>query len=169
MILKSKQNMIVESKLEKIFIKDVKNESGFSLIEVIIALLILLVSVFGIFSTLTFATVYNRGNSQRSQALSVLQQEVELLRSKKFTPTILDPELSGGIKTARTVTSADGFKYTVEVAVDDDPFTANTPNPQINTAKTLKEITIKVTPQSVTGGWVTAVPTSVVFRRVRAN
>lgn len=161
--------MIVKNKPEKKFIKDEKSESGFSLIEVIIALMILLVSVFGIFATFTYATIYNGGNSRRSQSLSVSQKEIELLRSKKFTPTIMDPDLTGGKKAPRSVFGADGFSYLVEVTIDDDPFTPNTPNPQINNSKTLKEITLKVTPQAVNGSWVLASPTTVVFRRVRAN
>ena len=141
-------------------------ESGFSLIEVIIALAILLVAVLGIFAAFTYSTIYNGGNSRRSQALSVFQQEIELLRSAKFTPTIMDSSLTGGVKTARTVTAADGFTYRVETTVDDDPFTAGV---QVNNAKTLKEITLTVTPQAINGNWVVTFPTKVVLRRVRAN
>ncbi len=67
-----------------------KNENGFTLVEVIIALVILMISVMGIFAAFAFATVYNTGNSMRSQALSTLQKEVEMIRSAKFTPTITD-------------------------------------------------------------------------------
>jgi prepilin-type N-terminal cleavage/methylation domain-containing protein len=150
--------------------KEKKGESGFSLIEVIIALIIMLVALLGIFAAFTFATTYNAGNSRRSQALSVLQEEVELLRSKKFTPsfcTAPDADLIGGTKAAKTVTSkGDGGTYTVQTIVDDDPFTGGV---QVNCAQTLKEITIVVTPQAVNGNWVIAFPVRVVFRRVRAN
>lgn len=67
-----------------------KKEDGFTLVEVIIALVILMISVMGIFAVFTYATVYNTGNSMRSQALSTLQKEVEMIRSAKFTPTITD-------------------------------------------------------------------------------
>ena len=141
-------------------------ESGFSLIEVMIALGILLIAVLGIFATFTYATIHNGGNSRRSQALSVFQQEIELLRSAKFTPTIMDAALTGGTKTPKTVTAADGFKYLVEVRIDDDPAA---PGVQTDNAKTLKEITLLVTPQAINGSWVVAFPTKMVFRRVRAN
>ncbi|MEO7675006.1 MAG: prepilin-type N-terminal cleavage/methylation domain-containing protein, partial [Pyrinomonadaceae bacterium] len=146
-------------------------ECGFSLIEVTIALLILMIAVMGVFAAFTYSTVYNTGNSRRSQALSVLQQEVEDLRSIKFNPppAVIDPLLAGGIKTPRTVTAADGAIYLVEVTVDDDPFTPNTPNPQIDAAKTLKEITLTVTPNGSNGTWITANRTRVIFRRVRSN
>jgi len=164
-----------------------KDESGFSLIEVIIALVILLVTVLGVFAAFTFATTYNAGNSRRSQALSVLQEEVELLRSAKFTrngtdnyaPTTPDNgrrDLTGGEKAIKTVTlkkegGLNGNSYTVKTIVDDDPF-----NPGIDIdscspscTKTLKEITVIVTPQAINGNWVVAFPTKFVFRRVRAN
>ena len=72
----------------------------------------------------------------------------------------------GTIQTARTVTSSDNFVYRVEITVDDDPFTTGV---QINNAKTLKEVTILITPQGANGNWVTAFQTKSVLRRERAN
>lgn len=143
-----------------------KNERGFSLIEVIIAMIILLVALLGVFLTFTFAVNYNAGNNSRSQALSILQQEIELMRSAKFTPGVTDAELTGGTKTPKIMTSADGSRFRVEITVDDDPFTANV---QTDATKTLKEITIRVTSESPTPGWQTAVPATVFLRRVRSN
>lgn len=147
-----------------------KNENGFSLVEVMIALIILLVSILGVFAVFTYATIYNGGNSRRSQALSVFQQEIELMRSAKFTPTIYsDPRLTGGKKTPVTVTSpGDKASYLIETIVDNDPFTAGIQSDGDSTT-TLKEITITVTPQGTNGNWVVAFPTRVVLRRNRAN
>jgi len=158
------------------------DENGFSLIEVIIALVILMVAVLGIFAAFTFATTYNAGNSRRSQALSVLQEEVELLRSAKFTrdsppdnfaatsPDTGRRDLTGGEKAAKTVVSkGDGGSYTVKTIIDNDPFTEGIQT-EIQVLKpTLKEITVTVTPQTVNGSWVTGYPTKFVFRRVRGN
>jgi Tfp pilus assembly protein PilV len=155
------------------------DETGFSLVEVIIALIILLVAILGIFSVFAYSTSHNTGNNMRSQALSVLQKEVELIRSAKFTPTITDNytpgtpddgrrDLTGGTKAARTVTAVDGTTYTVETIVDNDPVTAGVQTTN-ETTTTLKEITLIVTPRRANGSWVTAYPTRVVFRRVRAN
>jgi Tfp pilus assembly protein PilV len=156
-----------------------EKETGFSLVEVIIALLILLISILGIFSVFAYSTTYNTGNNMRSQALSVLQKEVELIRSAKFTPTITDNytpgtvddgrrDLTGGTKAARTVTAVDGTKYTVQTIVDNDPITTGVQTTN-ETTTTLKEITLIVTPQGASGNWVVAYPTRVVFRRVRSN
>src|SRR5215207_7616928 len=73
-----------------------KSEGGFSLIEITIALVILMVVVMGVFAAFTYATVYNTGNNWRSQALSVLQDEVETLRAVKFNPppAVVAPELA---------------------------------------------------------------------------
>lgn len=155
----------------KFFLQKERNsEGGFSLIEVMIALVILLISILGVFAVFAYATTYNTGNSRRSQALSIFQQEIELLRSAKFTPTIYnDPKLTGGVKTPKTITSlGDNNTYLVETTVDNDPFT-----PGIQTTgdatTTLKEITIAVTPQGANGSWITAYKTMVVLRRTRAN
>lgn len=156
-------------------------ESGFSLLEAVIALLILLVAVIGIFAAITYSTTYNSGNSRRSQALSVLQREVELLRSAKFLPAprgadsvTADPnaddgrrDLTGGVKPDRTVVSGDGSRYVVQTVVDDDPFVAGT---QVDPTKHLKEIRVTVVALGSTmGTWETGYQTTAVFRRVRSN
>lgn len=144
------------------------NEAGFSLIEVVAALTIFLIAMLGVFTTFIYAVSYNAGNNSRTQALSVLQQEVERIRSKKFTPTTIDDDLKGGEKALKPVTSGDGNKFNVKVVVDDDPFIPGIQIDLTNT-KTIKEIFVTVTLESPTPGWQTSVPATVVLRRVRAN
>lgn len=157
-------------------------EAGLSLIEVIIALLILMVAILGVFGVFAYATKLNTGNSGRSQALSVLQREAELLRSAKFTPTTVSNvttvtatcataddgrrDITGGVKAGQTRCGADGTRYLVETTIDDDPFTGGV---QTAAGTTLKEIQLTVTPFGLNGSWETAYRTRVVFRRVRAN
>jgi type II secretory pathway pseudopilin PulG len=149
-----------------------QKERGFTLLEAVIALLVLMIAIMGVFAAFTYSIRYNTGNSKRSQALAVLQREVESLRSAKFTPSITDStpanmDLTGGTKAVRTVVSpGDNSSYLVSTVVDDDPFTAGV---QVDATKTLKEITVEVRPLSADGGWVTAYRTRAVFRRVRAN
>ena len=149
-----------------------KSQKGFTLVEVAIAMVILLVALLGVFVTFTYAINYNAGNNSRAQALAVLQQQVELCRSAKFTPEVMDGsssvfDLTGGTKATKTVTSADGGRYLVDVKVDDDPSTTTVID--TNSLKTIKEITIKVTLDRPTPGWQTSLPATVVLRRVRAN
>lgn len=141
-------------------------ERGFSLVEVIVAMVIFLIVMLGIFVAFTFAVSFNAGNSSRAQALAVLQQEVENMRAAKFTPVITDSVVTGGVKAARTVTSGDGLRFIVNVTVDDDPFTAGV---QVNSAATLKEISVTVSLDRPTPGWQVSVPATVVLRRVMAN
>lgn len=141
-------------------------QDGFTLTEAMIAMVILLVSLLGVFATFTYSVNYNTGNKARSQALAVLQQKVELLRAAKFTPSITDSTLTGGTKPPELIVLSDGNRFRSQVTVDDDPSTAGI---QIDTNKTIKEITITVTLDSPALGWRSAVPATVVLRRVRAN
>ena len=145
-----------------------KGERGFSLIEAVIALLVLMITVMGVFGAFTYSTVYNSGNNKRSQALSVMQQEVEVLRSLKFNPlpAVVDANLAGGVKPTKTVTAADNASYAVDITVDDDPFTVGV---QTDATKGIKEITVTVTPIRGTDTWVNANATRTIFRRVCSN
>lgn len=143
-----------------------RGEAGFSLIEVTVAMVIFLIAMLGIFVTFTYAINYNAGNSSRAQALAILQQTVEKMRSAKFVPNGTDAALTGGAKTPQTVTSSDGNRFSVSVTVDDDPFTAGV---QIDPSKSIKEVTVTVALERPTPGWQTSVPATVVLRRVRGN
>jgi type II secretory pathway pseudopilin PulG len=156
----------IAAQCSKFFAVGKSSENGFSLVEAIIALMILTVALISVVLLFTYATQRNTGNNLKSQALAVLQQEVEQLRAAKFTPQVTDAVLTGGTKAARIVTSADGSPFQVLVTVDDDPTTNGV---QINTASTLKEVTLNVSTQNAAEAWVRAVPTTIVFRRVRSN
>jgi type II secretory pathway pseudopilin PulG len=144
-------------------------QGGFTLIEACCALVIILIALLGVVFAFTYAINYNAGNASRSQALAVLQQEVEQLRAAKFTPSVTDTALTGGTKADRNVVDPDGKAFTVQVAVDNDPFTdgvqteATVPNP------TLKEIRVTAKLASPSPGWQTAIPATIILRRVRAN
>ncbi len=142
------------------------DQSGFSLIEVTIAMVVFLIAVLGVFFSFTFAVSYNAGNSARAQALAVLQQKVETMRSAKFTPGLTDSTLTGGTKTPEIISSPDGNTFRIQVVVDDDPFTSGV---QADTTKLLKEVTVTVTLNNPTPGWQTSIPATVVLRRVRGN
>ena len=151
-------------------------ERGFSLIEVLIAFVIVTVAMLGVFQAFTYAIVYNSGNKVRGQALTVLQDEIERLRGKKFTPAFTDPELTGGIHT-KTVTLATGPVFSVEDEVDNDPLVDGI-QPESYVCQTpqataipcaIKEITITVRLQAPYPGWQTSIPAVAVLRRTRGN
>lgn len=148
-----------------------KRETGFTIIEVIVAGVILIIICVGTLQTFTFATRINAGNNLRMQALSVLQQEVEYYRSLKFVPgleTTLDLdrhrplELRTGTHTRPNRTSFDGREFTLTVQVTNlDP--ADEENVEF------KEITITAAPVVVQEGWLQNLNTQVTVQRVRSN
>jgi type II secretory pathway pseudopilin PulG len=147
-------------------------EAGFSLVELVIAILVMTVMLLGTLTVFTFAVQYNRGNNLRSQALSVLQQEAEIYRSSKFTPAVTDATLLGGVKTTKIATAADGTAYLVNTTVDNDPATSGIQSSETmpsGSPCTLKEIKITVTPQNAQAAWQRAVVAEVVIQRVQGN
>jgi prepilin-type N-terminal cleavage/methylation domain-containing protein len=146
-------------------------QSGFTLIEVAVAMVIILVALLGVVFTFTYAITYNMGNNSRSQALAVLQQEAERIRAAKFTPTTTDAILLGGSQPTRDVTNATGTHFSVNIDVDNDPSTAAIDDGSSvpDASCTYKEITLTVTLASPSPGWQTAVPSRVVIRRTRGN
>ena len=150
---------------------------GFSLIEVVIALLVIMIVLLGVFAALNYSITYNAGNKARSQALAVMQQEVEQVRSAKFNATTTDTLLAGGTKATKNVDATNGMSFVVEMAVDNDPGVAGVQDETYQCLSpqgapidcTLKEIMIRVTLAAPSPGWQTAVPAQIVMRRVRGN
>ena len=142
------------------------SESGFSLIETTVAMVVILVGLLAAAEGFTFAILYNAGNASRTQALAILQQETELLRSKKFSPAQTDPELTGGVKPVRTISAPNGGSFTITEVIDDDPLTDGV---QVNPASTMKEITVSVRLAGPSPGWQTAIPAVTIIRRTRGN
>lgn len=146
-----------------------KGEEGFTLIEAACALVIILIALLGVVFAFTYSVTYNAGNNSRSQALAVLQQEVEQLRAAKFTPSVTDSVLTGGTKTPKIVSSPSGAQFRIEVFVDNDPFASGIQDDAAVGSPTLKEITVTATLTNPSPGWQMAVPATIILRRVRAN
>ena len=170
-------------------VKEASPSAGFTLIEVVVSLLIIMVVLLGVFSVFTYTILYNAGNKSRSQALTVLQQEVERYRAAKFnagsptdnftpgTPDNGRRDLTGGTKAVRTVTATNGLVFTVKVWVDNDPSVSGIQDETYQCLSpqgapipcTLKEVTIEAQLAMPSPGWQTSVPARVVMRRVRGN
>ena len=151
--------------------------AGFSLIEVVIALLIIMVGLLGVASVFTFAITQNAGNKSRAQALTILQQEAEQIRSAKFNATTTDAILTGGTQAQRLVTATNGNAFLVDISVDNAPDVAGIQaeayqclSPQaVVIPCAFKEVTITVSFAAPTPGWQTSVPATIIVRRVRGN
>ena len=152
-------------------------QAGFSLIEVVIALLIIMICLLSVAAVFTFVVNQNAGNKSRAQALAVLQLEAETIRAAKFNGSTTDATLLGGAQAQRLVTAENGNAFLVDVEVDNDPTVDGLQNeayvclsPQGDEVPcSLKEITITVSFAAPTPGWQTAVPAVLRLRRVRGN
>ena len=150
--------------------------AGFTLVEVIVAGSIMIILCVGILSVFSYVTKLNRGNNLRSQALTVLQREVEEFRGYRFVPGFTDPNLYAGdypaYKTgASGEQSQDGTWFNIAVKVDNDPY--DDPSNALNTITDdncrFKEITITATMQNAQTGWLQDLKTTVTIQRVRSN
>jgi type II secretory pathway pseudopilin PulG len=142
-------------------------QNGFTVPEVIVAGILMMILCVGTLSAFSFAIQVNRGNNLRMQALSVLQAQVERFRSLKFVPlqTVSDPLLKQGTWSLGVQTSADGRAFNVSATV------LNLPSPTTDVNATFKQITITATPVAVEAGWLSNanLNTQVTLQRVRSN
>jgi prepilin-type N-terminal cleavage/methylation domain-containing protein len=124
-------------------------QSGFTLLEAVIALLIMLIVALGSASLFSFSIYNNSGGTDRATSLAVAQQALERLRSAQFNSTTTDAVLNAGT-TVQAGIVRDGRQFTLTVAVDDNPATLAI---DVNAATNLKGITVTVVPQSIGRGW----------------
>jgi Tfp pilus assembly protein PilV len=142
------------------------NESGFSLVEALIAILIMTIAITGIIGVFSYSAGVNSKNRRRTQSAIIAQSQIEAFRFEIFTNTLVSNALQGGSKATVYTVGDDGFNYAVDVTVDDDPFTNGI---QTNSATKIKEITVTVTPVGSENSWVTASPALLVTRRSKSN
>lgn len=62
-----------------------RGERGFTLLETVIALVIMMIAGFGAISLFLFSINYNAGASDRARALALAQQRMEVLRATSFS------------------------------------------------------------------------------------
>ncbi len=60
------------------------NEKGFTLIETVVALVILMIASLGIASLFLFSTRYNTGANERAVAIALAQEQMEAIRGADF-------------------------------------------------------------------------------------
>ena len=110
-------------------------ERGFTLIETTIASLVMLVGALACSSLFVFSVQNNIGGSERALAMAVAQQQLEQIRSVKYTDSTLDAGTT--ISTVRNGERNYTVQRTVVSQTNSD-----------GTAQNLKRVTITVTPQS---------------------
>ncbi|HKS30307.1 MAG TPA: type II secretion system protein [Pyrinomonadaceae bacterium] len=149
------------------------DERGFTLLETVIAFMILMIASLGVVSVFMYSVNYNAGGSNRLQAVAIAQQQLEILRAAKFNAPVsgvskTDAVLAAGTTTT-TVTGTDNRPYTVTTVIDDDPSTSTV---DTNTTSTIKGITITVTPTRGGPTWAansTLSAVTIITQRTRMN
>ena len=150
-----------------------KDERGFTLLETMMAFLVVMIAGLGVVSIFVYSVNYNAGGSHRLQAIAIAQRTLEELRSAKFNAPVgsvskTDAILLAGTTTT-TVTGADNRTYTVTTVIDDDITTTGV---QTDAASTLKGITITVRPDGAGATWAassTLSTVTIITQRTRTN
>lgn len=114
-------------------------EAGFTLLEIVIALLVMMIAVLATVSLFIFAVNYNSGSRDRTVALAIAQQRIERLRNISFTDAALDPTPATG---TTTTLFSNGRFYSVTTIVTN--IDGSFPNP-VNDPRR-KTITVRVLP-----------------------
>lgn len=151
-------------------------ESGFTLIETAIALVIMLVMALGAASLFAYSVYNNSGGSDRAQTLAIAQQALERLRHAKFSLGGTDAILAGGVKPAQVIRRGGqnpqdpqdptGRTFRVNTTIDDNPTTSTV---DVNALSTLKSITVTVTPIGAGPGWATGNGGAVTIQTLRSK
>jgi Tfp pilus assembly protein PilV len=116
------------------------DDSGFSILETAIALLLMAVVGLGAASLFFFAVRNTVTAGDRELAMAVAQQKIEQLRNVDFN----DPSLAATAGTSTTLTRA-SRRYTVLTTITDSNV--------VNGQATTKTVTVRVTPNSETSAW----------------
>lgn len=118
------------------------NEAGFTLVETVVAMVVMMVAALAAASLFLYAVRNNTGGSERAMAMAVAQQQVEQLRSVAYDDATLAP----GTAAPQLMTIA-GRRYNVvrSVVVETN---------SDGSSKNLKRITITVMPMNEVNAWV---------------
>ncbi|HLA09072.1 MAG TPA: prepilin-type N-terminal cleavage/methylation domain-containing protein [Pyrinomonadaceae bacterium] len=113
-----------------------QKESGFTLLETSVAMVVMMIGGLGIAAVFTYAIKSNTGARDRAASIAVAQQELERLRNLPFDHSALTA--TGGVNTT-SVTSA-GRSYRMSTRI-------------LDTTSTVKSIQIQVTPENSSNPW----------------
>ena len=117
-------------------------EAGITIIETVIAMVLMAIVGLGVASAFFYAAKNNATASDREMAMAVAQQRIEQLRNVAFTDAALTATSASGVTTS--VTRA-GRPYSIITQIADSNV--------VNGAATMKTITIRVIPVTSQDSW----------------
>src|SRR5215204_5821382 len=103
--------------------KRAAREEGFTLLEAVIALLLMTIIALGSASLFSYSIYNNSGASNRATSIAIAQEALELLRSAQYNATTTDATLVGGITTQTGIVRG-GRSFNLTKTIDDDPSTS---------------------------------------------
>ena len=118
-------------------IKTQRQQSGFTLLETSVAMVVMMIGGLGIAAVFAYAVKNNNGSRDRAIALAVAQQELERLRNVPFHDAALNATVT--LPPAVTVSNG-GRTFSVRTTI-------------LNTTTSLKTIQVRVTPLSNSNPW----------------
>ena len=136
-------------------------EGGFTLIEVAISLVIMMIAGLGVVTVFAFAVNYNQGAGDRVRAYAVAQQKVEIVRSTAYA------DLTAALAAEHTDTVEDGDtgidlrRFDVTMTIVNDLV--------IDGTARRKTITVTVTPQRLSDKRWTSGAVSLVTQRASTD
>jgi Tfp pilus assembly protein PilV len=132
-------------------------QHGFTLLETVIALLLMMIVALGSASLFSFSIYNNSGGSDRAVALAVAQQALEILRTAPFSSANTDVRLNAGTVVQNNVLVNQRYFKITKIIADN--------------SSTLKTITITVQTQSIVTGWASGAggTVTVMTQRTRAD
>lgn len=143
------------------------DRAGFTLIEVMVAGMLMIILAVGLLTVTSHAVMLNRGNNIRVQAQSALQAEAEYYRSLRFVPTGSDAAVNAGTYTRPNRITADNSNFALSVVIINKNLVNGSASN--DSTATLKEIKITATPAVAQTGWLANLNTNLTIQRVRAN
>ena len=117
-------------------------EGGFTLIEICVSLLIMMIAGLGVVTVFAFAVTYNQGGADRAGAYAVAQQKVEVVRSTAYADltAAFATANTGAVQRGTSGTDLRTFDVTMNITTN-ELVIAGTPR--------RKTITVTVTPRGL--------------------
>ncbi|HEV2915626.1 MAG TPA: prepilin-type N-terminal cleavage/methylation domain-containing protein [Pyrinomonadaceae bacterium] len=116
-----------------------KSERGFTLIETVVSLVVMMIVGLGAASLFMYAVRNNSGAADRAVAIAIAQQRMERLRSVAYTDASLN------VGTTNTTVVSSGRNYRVQTVICASAICSG--------SATIKKIIIQVTPTSAGTVW----------------
>jgi Tfp pilus assembly protein PilV len=136
--------------------KTANGQSGFTLVETAIAMVVMMVGALACSSLFVFSLQNNVGGGERALAMAVAQQQLEEIRSVTFEDSSLN------VGTNSTTLRSGERNYTVDKVVADETNSDGS-------LKQLRRITITVTPQTAGPNWMRTPVVLVTLRSTLAS